>query len=254
MIKKIRNFFSKGYTNQFSIFWKLIVVPLLALIINIILAEVQNTLGFLNVIISIVFLSLLMIEIVIITRKYTISELKKIIFPRIEIAIGQQPQETCNYDYLFEESIISDVKLSEFEKRCSCEEIWVVSNDLETEIGGGLYAEVVPHNLERGIKYKFFVTKNNLTTIRLEQLKRRNGNSENIEYYLLTDDFFFLVSKLDFTIYDPYKTSATGRRGYIGLDLPDCEVLYAAKVDDSLIDAIASKLLEYIQEKKFERG
>ena len=112
----------------------------------------------------------------------------------------------------------------------------------------------MPYNLQRGIKYKVFVTKNNLTTIILEQLKRRNGDSGNIEYYLLTDDFFFLVSKLDFTIYDPYKTSATGRRGYIGLDLPDCEVLYAAKVEDSLIDAIASKLLEYIQEKKFERA
>ncbi len=195
-----------------------------------------------------------MAETIILSRKFTIRELKKIIFPRIELAIGQQPQETCNYDYLFEESIISDIKLSEFEKNCTCEEIWVVSNDLETEIDGGLYAEIVPHNLKRGIKYKMFVPKNNLTTIRLEHLKRRNGNSENIEYYLLTDDFFFLVSKLDFTIYDPYKTSATGRRGYIGLDLPDCEDLYAAKIDDSLIDAIASKLVEYIQEKKFEQG
>lgn len=254
MTNKIRNFISKLYIKQFTSFWILVVVPVLALIINIILSEAQNSVGFLDVIISIVFLTLLMIEITIFSRKFAIRELKKIIFPRLELAIGQQPQETCNYEYLFEESIISDVKLSEFEKKCSCEEIWVVSNDLETEIDGGLYAEVVPYNLQRGIKYKVFVTKNNLTTIRLEQLKRRNGDSENIEYYLLTDDFFFLVSKLDFTIYDPYKTSATGRRGYIGLDLPDCEVLYAAKVEDSLIDAIASKLLEYIQEKKFERA
>ena len=254
MIKKIQYFVSKLYIKQFSVFWIFIIVPVLALIINIVLAEAQNTFGFLNIIISIVFLVLLMAETIILSRKFTIRELKKIIFPRIELAIGQQPQETCNYDYLFEESIISDIKLSEFEKNCTCEEIWVVSNDLETEIDGGLYAEIVPHNLKRGIKYKMFVPKNNLTTIRLEHLKRRNENSENIEYYLLTDDFFFLVSKLDFTIYDPYKTSATGRRGYIGLDLPDCEDLYAAKIDDSLIDAIASKLVEYIQEKKFEQG
>ena len=71
---------------------------------------------------------------------------------------------------------------------------------------------------------------------------------------MLTDDFFFLVSKLDFTIYDPYKTSATGRQGYIGLDLPDCDGLYAAKIGDDLVDAIASKLLEYIQDKKFEQA
>lgn len=254
MTKKIRKFVSQLHSTQFSALWVLVIVPVLTLIINIILSEAQNTAGFLNVIIAIIFLVLLIIEITIISRKFTVRELKKVVLPRIELAIVQQPQETCNYDYLFEESIISDVKLAEFEKSCSCEEIWVVSNDLETEVDGGLYAEIVPHNLERGIKYKVFVPKNNLTTIRLEQLKRRNKNSENIEYYLLTDDFFFLVSKLDFTIYDPYKTSATGRRGYIGLDLPDCEELYAAKIDDSLTDAIASKLLEYIQEKKFEKG
>ena len=82
--------------------------------------------------------------------------------------------------------------------------------------------------------------------------RRRNHLLINNTLYSLSSYFF--VSKLDFTIYDPYKTSATGRRGYIGLDLPDCEELYAAKIDDSLVDAIASKLLEYIQEKKFEQG
>lgn len=187
-------------------------------------------------------------------RKLILKDIEKIIFPRFEVAFSQGPHDARNYDYLFEESIISDKKLSEFERTCSCEEIWVVSNDLETEVDGGLYAEVVPFNLERGIKYKMFVPKNHLTSIRLEQIKRKNGNSENIKYYLLTDDFFFLVSKLDFTIYDPYKTSATGRRGYIGLDLPDCEELYAARIEDPLIDAIASKLLEYIQAKKFEES
>ncbi|WP_455536018.1 hypothetical protein [Roseburia inulinivorans] len=254
MNKKIRKFLSQLHIKQFSALWIFIIVPVLALIINIVLSETQNIVGFSSVIIAIVFLVLLMAEITSISRKLTVRELKRVVLPRLELAIVQQPQEACNYDYLFEESIISDIKLSEFEKNCLCEEIWVVSNDLETEVDGGLYAVVVPHNLERGIKYKMFVPKNNLTTIRLEQLKRRNKNSENIEYYLLTDDFFFLVSKLDFTIYDPYKTSATGRRGYIGLDLPDCEELYAAKIDDSLVDAIASKLLEYIQEKKFEQG
>lgn len=254
MIKRIQSSILGLCTKQFSMLWMLIVVPVLALIINIILAEAQNNFGILNVIIAIIFLFLLFLEISITYRKLLFQNIKSMVFPRLEVAISQQPQDTCNYDYLFEESIISDRKLSEFEENCLCEEIWVVSNDLETEIDGGLYAKIVPNNLKRGIKYKIFVPKNNLTTIRLEQLKRRNGNSENIEYYLLTDDFFFLVSKLDFTIYDPYKTSATGRRGYIGIDLPDCEDLYAAKIDDPLIDAIASKLLEYIQGKKFEQG
>lgn len=253
MMKRIRGFISKFRFNQFSMLWLIVAVPVLALIVNVILAEAQNSFGMINIIVSITFLIILFFEITFIYRRLFLKGIKKIIYPRFEVAFNQQPQDARSYDYLFEESIISDKRLSEFERTCSCEEIWVVSNDLETEIDGGLYAEVVPSNLKRGIKYKMFVPKNHLTSIRLEQLKRRNGNPENIEYYLLTDDFFFLVSKLDFTIYDPYKTSATGRRGYIGLDLPDCEELYAAKIDDTLIDAIASKLLEYIQAKKFEQ-
>ncbi len=252
-MKKMRGFISKIHFEQFSLLWVFIVVPVLALIVNVILAEAQNSFGITNIIISIIFLIFLFLEILVMYRKLLFKDIKKMIFPRFEIALKEQTQDTYSYDYLFEESIISDKKLSEFESDCSCEEIWVVSNDLETEVDGGLYAEVVPNNLKRGIKYKIFVPKNKLTTIRLEQLKRRNGSSNNIEYYLLTDDFFFLVSRLDFTIYDPYKTSATGRRGYIGLDLPDCEELYAAKIDDLLTDAIASKLLEYIKTKKLEQ-
>jgi len=252
-MKKMRGFISKIHFEQFSLLWVFIVVPVLALIVNVILAEAQNSFGITNIIISIIFLIFLFLEILVMYRKLLFKDIKKMIFPRFEIALKEQTQDTYSYDYLFEESIISDKKLSEFESDCSCEEIWVVSNDLETEVDGGLYAEVVPNNLKRGIKYKIFVPKNKLTTIRLEQLKRRNGSSNNIEYYLLTDDFLFLVSRLDFTIYDPYKTSATGRRGYIGLDLPDCEELYAAKIDDLLTDAIASKLLEYIKTKKLEQ-
>jgi len=246
-------FFSQFGSNQFPIFWIFVVVPVIAFVSNIILAEAQNSFGITTIIISIIFLIILFGEILFIYHKILLKNIEKMMFLQFEFALNQEPQETRNYDYLFNEAIISDKKLSEFEISCSCEEIWVVSNDLETEIDGGLYAEVVPSNLKRGIKYKIFVPKNYLTTMRLEQIKRRNTNLGNIEYYLLTDDFFFLVSKLDFTIYDPYKTSATGRRGYIGIDLPDCEELYAVRIDDPLVDAIASKLLEYIQANKIQQ-
>lgn len=251
-MKKKKPHTVKSYKKS-SFLWLYVVVPVLSLVINVFLAEVQNSFGMINIIMSIAFLVVLVFEVTIVNKKIFFKHANELLFPRFEVAFTQKPYDIKNYDYLFEESIISDKKLSEFESKCSCEEIWVVSNDLQTEVDGGLYAEIVPKNLERGINYKIFVPKNNLNSIRLEHLKRRNQKSENIKYYLLTDDFFFLVSKLDFTIYDPYKTSATGRKGYIGLDLPDCDVLYAAKVDDPLVDAIASKLLEYIQKDKFEQ-
>ena len=171
-MKKMRGFISKIHFEQFSLLWVFIVVPVLALIVNVILAEAQNSFGITNIIISIIFLIFLFLEILVMYRKLLFKDIKKMIFPKFEIALKEQFQDTYSYDYLFEESIISDKKLSEFESDCSCEEIWVVSNDLETEVDGGLYAEVVPNNLKRGIKYKIFVPKNKLTTIRLEQLKR----------------------------------------------------------------------------------
>lgn len=240
--------------SRISNYWTIVIVPLLAFIANLILSEVQGGLDFTIFLLSIGFIILLFAGIIIVYHRLLSDTVKKTVYPRVEVAINQPIPDASSYDYLFKESIITDKQLSEMEEACTCEEIWVVSNDFATEVDGGLYADIVPNNLARGIKYKMFVPKNNLTSIRLASLKRKHNNSTNIKYYLLTDDFFFLVSKLDFTIYDPYKTSATGRQGYIGLDLPDCDGLYAAKIGDDLVDAIASKLLEYIQDKKFEQA
>lgn len=237
----------KPISKRFELSWTMIFVPLFALLINIILSEAQNVFGIKSIIISIVFLSALLGGIILVYKHLFLEQTDKYIMPKLEVALSQPLVEATFNDHIFEESIITDRKLSEYEKNCSCEEIWVISNDLSTEIDGGLYADIVPDNLRRGIKYKVFVADGNTLSMRIEQLKRKNDFSSNIEYYVLDDEFFFLVARFDFTIYDPYKTAASGRRGYIGLDLPDSDELIAAKVNDDLVDAIASKLLEYIQ-------
>ena len=245
-MSSIRQIISRLFGGSSPTIWTSIVVAISALFASVFFSEAQESYGIWNVLISLTFLLALFFEIMMIYRAYLFDSLKQLVFPRIEMAMSQQPPDD-RYDHLFDEYIISDRKLSEFERNCMCDEIWIASNDLTTEIDGGLYAEIVPYNLSRGIKYKFFAPRNNITVMRMEHLKRRDGSSENVKYYLLSDDFFFLVPRLDFTIYNPYGTSATGRIGYIGLDLPDSEDLYAAKVDDLLTDAIASKLLEYIR-------
>ena len=74
-------------------------------------------------------------------------------------------------------------------------------------------------------------------------MRAKNNCSKNIEYYVLDDDFFFLVSRFDFTVYDPFGVSSIGKLGYIGLSLPNQKELMAAKVDNKLVDAIISKLI-----------
>ena len=53
---------------------------------------------------------------------------------------------------------------------------------------------------------------------------------------------------MDFTIYDPYKNNRSGRRGYLGFLPPDSDEMYAIKVNNDLVDAVASKLLVYVKD------
>ena len=58
-MKRIRGIISKIRFDQFSVLWVIVVVPVLALIVNVILAEAQNSFGMINIIVSIIFLSLI---------------------------------------------------------------------------------------------------------------------------------------------------------------------------------------------------
>ena len=236
-------------------FWSLILknwwaclMPVASLFLSMIISKTQSDVGTPNTILALVFVTILSIEstffCIIIVPKFT----QEVVLPRFKETVAQ-PRQGENDPFLTS-SIITDRQLSIMEQNCHFEEIWVVSNDLTTEMDGGLYADIVPENLRRGIKYKVFTPQNNITKMRIKTLKRKYVGIDNISFYYLTDDFFFLVSRLDFTIYDPYKNSKTGRQGYIGLDLPGSDELYEAKISDDLVDAIASKLLEYIETPK----
>lgn len=215
-------------SQKFLTMWMIIVIPLLTLFVDIAFSAAQDSFGITTTILSLTFLTALIAEIVLCYKAF---------FARF-ICIHNDP---------FQELIISDNELSEFERTFSGQEIWVLTYDLDLETDGGLYSDIISNNvLNRGIKYKYFVRKSRTALMRINQLKRKYQHSNNVEYYLLSDDFFFLVPKLDFVIYDPYKSSATGRRAYLGINLPDKDVLYETKVDDLLTDAIASKLLEVI--------
>ena len=64
-MKRIRGIISKIRFDQFSVLWVIVVVPVLALIVNVILAEAQNSFGMINIIVSIIFLIILFFEIII---------------------------------------------------------------------------------------------------------------------------------------------------------------------------------------------
>jgi hypothetical protein len=221
-----------------------IIPPVIALLVSIIFAVAQDFIGYTTMIIVIFFLTIILFEVVFIKLILLNETTTNFIIPKLKDAFSERRMD--GRPALQAGSIIFESELAEFERtypNCENAEIWIISNDLTPDLCGGPYVDIVPTNVSRGIKYKIFIAKSNTAEAKIVEMRMKNNDSKNIEFYVLNDDFFFLVSRFDFTIYDPYGVSSIGKLGYIGLDLPNQDELVAAKVDNKLTDAIISKLI-----------
>lgn len=142
--------------------------------------------------------------------------------------------------------VCKEEQLALMERTCSFEEIWLISPDLLTEINSGVYAGVVKDNLKKGTKYKYFVPNTEINKVRVEIFKKNCGNSSNLNIFFLADDFFFLVPKVDFAIYEPMKSIADGKKGYMGLPIVGANDSFAILMNNDFVDAVIGKLAERI--------
>lgn len=238
--------------DSFSIkkIWLWIILPILSIIANAIVSDIQEANGIVSLIISLVFVAILLMILLFFHSKIIIDMTDGFYYYRLQKGIVDfskeltqrlETREDVNDSSRNAIGIIPEHELAEMEATKWFEEIWVVSNDLSAEVGA--YEDIVPKNLERGIKYKFFYQNTPQNGIRVEQIKRKNNYSPNAEYYCLKNDFFFIVANLDFTIYNPYSDT---RIGYMGIELPQSEELYAVIVNDDMTCAIATKLKGYL--------
>lgn len=53
--------------------------------------------------------------------------------------------------------LLTDKQLVEHERTLPVDEIWLVSSDLATDIPGSPYYDVVRQNLEKGVRYRYFI-------------------------------------------------------------------------------------------------
>lgn len=227
-----------------------VIVPVISFILNAIIGDIQDKNGILSLILSSLFIGVLVASIYYLYS--TMASMMTYNFFSLKLKEGIEEFATeynkrIEYKNDIDNSstqtlgIIPEHELAEMEASCDYEEIWVISNDLSAEVGQ--YKDIVPQNLKRGIKYKFFYRRTAQNEIRIAEIRRKNGGSKNAEYFCLEDDFFFIVTNLDFTIYNPYSED---KIGFMGIELPGAEELYAIKVARNLTDAIASRLLLYI--------
>lgn len=139
--------------------------------------------------------------------------------------------------------IITTEQMAEHEKSCSVSEIWLVSSDMSEDVSGGPFQDIVVANIKRGIKYRYFVPDKAEMRARIEQLRKNNNNSKNLSVSFLNDDFFFLVPRLDFAIYNPFKERGNERIAYMGIPAESDTARLHARIDNNLIDALIGKLM-----------
>lgn len=87
-----------------------------------------------------------------------------------------------------------------------------------------------------------------INRVRVKIFKKNCGYSKNLEVYYLADDFFFLVPRVDFAIYEPMKSITDGKKGYMGLPIQGATESFAILMNNDFVDAVVGKLAERLNE------
>lgn len=145
--------------------------------------------------------------------------------------------------------IITTPQMAEYEQSCAVPEIWLISSDMSEDVSGGPFQDIVGTNIKRGIIYRYFVPNKPEMHARIEQLRKNNAYSVNLKVSFLNDDFFFLVPRLDFAIYNPYKLDGIERIAYMGIPVESDPSRFHARIDNNLIDVLIGKLM-HLDDKK----
>lgn len=123
-------------------------------------------------------------------------------------------------------------------------EIWLVSEDLQEDVAGGPFRDVVAEKLKAGVKYVYFVPDSVETRARIQIIKAAHGYTDRISMVFLPDSFFFLVPRLDIVIYNPLSLGGIPREAFMGIPVPDTTDHFHVAVTDDFIDRLVGTLLQ----------
>ena len=197
---------NKFKNSGFEKIWLIICIPVISFVLNIILSELQENIGYECFIISTVFLLFL-----IVMFYYGYQSCTKTLFNDIFLSGFKHELQSFTNRLIDRvecknvEGIVSEQTLSKMEAKTEAKEIWIATNYLETEsqgYGAG-YVEIVQNNLDNGIVYRFFYPSSDENNMKAERMKRLHNYHKNLICYEVSDEFYFLVTGVDFTIYNP---------------------------------------------------
>lgn len=232
--------------------WMSILLPLLSVGLCFLCAKSINVLGIkTTIIISVAIIVLVLICAIIVERIAT-----SVCAERVSTSISSAAQTAKEYTFdnmgvAGINGVFSETEIAAKEKSRNYSEIWLVSFDLQSEVYGGAYENTVIENVRKGTKYKYFIPDNPANREKIRVLFSACNYSENIEAYILPQSFFFLVSEVDFAIYEPYylpQHTNEEKCGYMGLNINGLDGRYEVAMSPELIFAIQSRLAECITE------
>lgn len=120
--------------------------------------------------------------------------------------------------------------LEEIEKKIdNDDQIWVLTSDVKLETTISTISKIMKTNLNRGVRYKYYVPdtiKNNASVL---ELKRKYEKYPNFELIKINSKYKLLFERFDVIIYSPDKNFSEGRYGFICVNFSDIDNSIAFK-------------------------
>lgn len=101
------------------------------------------------------------------------------------------------------------------------DQIWVLTTDVTLETSLIALSEVMNYNLEKGVKYTYFIPDTEATEASILELNHDYGKYKNFRLKKIVPDYKLLFEKFDVIIYSPEKNGVNGRLGFICVHFSD---------------------------------
>lgn len=216
----------------------LVLLSFVTLVISLMMSEIQGRVGVLTTLVCATLVYVAYLSTSLISFASYVAPVNRAlanIEAKVDLALKRGDGEKFSW-------IVDNDYLRRVEVGDSIEEVWVVSSDLVGDIEGGSFVDTVQRNLERGVKYTYFVPDTAEMQSRAMSLKVAHGHHSNLCVCYLNREFFFVVKDFDFIIYNPMFGTSPRRCGYMGLPINSEDGRWTAKISDSLLDALFGQL------------
>ena len=121
-------------------------------------------------------------------------------------------------------------ELEEIEKNVGDDDqIWVLTSDVKLETTISTISGIMRANLDRGVKYKYYIPDTIKNSASILELERRYKKYSNFELIKIDAKYKLLFERFDVIIYSPDKNYTEGRSGFICINFSNIDSSIAFK-------------------------